>query len=177
MFVQEYLVDLNATQAAIRAGYSPQSASKIASQLLDNTRVADAIAQAMADRVMRTHVTQDQVVRELARIGFSDMRRFARWDADGVTMIASDELSDEDAPAIAEVSEHATIKTIVRGDEEKRIEERVLNRTLRFKLHSKTDALAKLAEHLGMVPEKPGDTFNVTQTNVTVNYVKRDSIA
>lgn len=151
VFVEEYLIDLNATQAAIRAGYSANRASEIGYQLLQKTTVADAIAQAMAERSMRTQVTQDQVIRELARIGFSDMRRFARWDEDGVTMIPSDELSSEDAAAISEVSEHSTVKVTARGDGEKRVEERVLNRTLRFKLHSKTEALAKLAEHLGMV--------------------------
>lgn len=56
-FVSEYLVDLNATQAAIRAGYSPKTAQKIASQLLDKTGVQAAIQAKMQQREKRTNVT------------------------------------------------------------------------------------------------------------------------
>ena len=58
-FVAEYLVDLNATQAAIRAGYSEKRASEIGYQLLQKTTVQAAIQEAMADREERTGVTQD----------------------------------------------------------------------------------------------------------------------
>ena len=72
-FVEEYLIDLNATQAAIRAGYSPNRASEQAHQLLQKTTVQKAIAESMAKRSKRTGVTQDRVVRELAKIAFLDM--------------------------------------------------------------------------------------------------------
>lgn len=69
-FVEEYLIDLNATQACIRAGYSPQTASQQGFQLLDKTSVSEAISTAMAERSRRTGVNQDRVIRELARIAF-----------------------------------------------------------------------------------------------------------
>ena len=65
-FIEEYLIDLNATQAAIRAGYSPNNADKIGSELLGKTRVSDAIKTAMAERSKRTGVNADRVVQELA---------------------------------------------------------------------------------------------------------------
>ena len=61
-FVQEYLLDLNATQAAIRAGYSPKTADVQASRLLTNVKVREAIAEAMAKRSERTQIDQDWVL-------------------------------------------------------------------------------------------------------------------
>ena len=67
LFVDEYLIDLNATQAAIRAGYSPSNADKIGSELLGKTRVSDAIKTAMAERSRRTGINQDRILTELPR--------------------------------------------------------------------------------------------------------------
>lgn len=65
-FVREYLIDLNATQAAIRAGYSAATAGVIGHQNLSKLQIAEAIAQAQAERARRTEVTQDWVVKRLA---------------------------------------------------------------------------------------------------------------
>lgn len=64
-FVGEYLVDLNATQAAIRAGYSSKTADKIGSELLGKTSISERIQKAMADREARTEITADYVLRRL----------------------------------------------------------------------------------------------------------------
>lgn len=74
-FVEEYLVDCNATQAAIRAGYSEKTARAIGHELLQRPHIQDAIARAKQARSKRTEVTIDRVVRELARIAFFDPRR------------------------------------------------------------------------------------------------------
>lgn len=65
LFVQEYLVDLNATQAAIRAGYSQDTARAIGCENLTKPDIADAIASAQAERSARTEITQDMVLKEL----------------------------------------------------------------------------------------------------------------
>jgi phage terminase small subunit len=67
-FVREYLVDLNATQSAIRAGYSAKTAESIGLQLLRKTQVAAAIAQAKAKRAERVEVTADYVLRNLTEV-------------------------------------------------------------------------------------------------------------
>lgn len=67
-FVEEYLIDLNATKAAIRAGYSPQNADKIGSQLLGKTRVSEAIQAEKTARSERTEITQDYVLKKLKEI-------------------------------------------------------------------------------------------------------------
>ena len=69
-FVEEYLLDLNATQAAIRAGYSVKTADRIGPELLGKTCVAKAIQTEMEARSVRTQVAQDDVVQELAEIAF-----------------------------------------------------------------------------------------------------------
>lgn len=72
-FVEEYLIDLNATQAAIRAGYSAKTADQQGSRMLANVKVQQAISVAMAERSKRTGINQDRVVLELARIAFVKM--------------------------------------------------------------------------------------------------------
>lgn len=69
-FCDEYLIDLNATQAAIRAGYSPGTAEQAASRLLTIVKVSDEIAREMAERSKRTGINQDRVVKELAKLAF-----------------------------------------------------------------------------------------------------------
>ncbi len=64
-FISEYLVDLNATQAAIRAGYSKKNADKIGSELLGKTRVAEAIKKKREKLEEKTGITQEWVLKEL----------------------------------------------------------------------------------------------------------------
>jgi phage terminase small subunit len=64
-FVAEYLVDLNATQAAIRAGYSEKTANEQSSRLLANVKVAAEVAKAQAERSARTNVSQDYVLESI----------------------------------------------------------------------------------------------------------------
>lgn len=72
-FVAEYLIDLNATQAAIRAGYSKRTAGSIGEENLKKPEIAAAVAEAQAARAERTAVKQDDVLRELARIALCDI--------------------------------------------------------------------------------------------------------
>ena len=71
-FCEEYLIDLNATQAAVRAGYSPKTASRIAVELLNKTHVSQYLSKLMQERSESTKITSEQVVKELEKIAFSD---------------------------------------------------------------------------------------------------------
>ncbi|WP_058301704.1 terminase small subunit [Gorillibacterium timonense] len=137
-FVAEYLVDLNATQAAIRAGYSARNADKIGPELLGKTRVAEAIQEAMSKREQRTEITQDMVLRELAKIGFSDMRTYTKWSNRGIALIDSDSLAPEQSACVAEVTQTITES----------------GGSIKFKLHDKVSALEKIGRHLGMFKDK-----------------------
>lgn len=77
-FVEEYLVDLNATQAAIRAGYKEKNARAIGAENLTKPNIAEKIEKAMAERSARTEVTQDMVLKELAAVAFANGSDFAR---------------------------------------------------------------------------------------------------
>lgn len=137
-FVEEYLVDLNATQAAIRAGYSARTAQEQASRLLSNVMVAEAIAEDMKARAARTEITQDRVLAELAKIAFADQRAVMTWGPSGVKLVSSDTLTDDQAAIVAEVSE----TTSATGG------------SLKLKTHDKVGALKLLGEHLGMFKQK-----------------------
>lgn len=146
-FVAEYLLDLNATQAAIRAGYSPETANQQASRLLAHAKVANAIAKGKAARSRRTEITQDRVLLELARIAFADPRDYFVWGPRGVVVKPSTTLTDEQAPAVAEVSQTITgIETTI-DDTGKEVTSPL--GTIRVKLADKQAALALLAKHVG----------------------------
>ena len=75
MFAREYIVDFNATQAAIRAGYSRKTAGSQANDLLKKPEIQKKIEEELQDRIRRTHITQERVVLELASIAFADMAK------------------------------------------------------------------------------------------------------
>lgn len=137
-FVAEYLIDLNATQAAIRAGYSPDTAQEQGSRLLSNVMVKNAIDKAIAERSRRTGITQDRVLREIARLAFVNPADVIDLQSASVKRGAN----DDDLAAIASVK----IKTI--PTEVGEIEEREV------KLYDKLRALDMLSRHLGMYNDK-----------------------
>ena len=142
-FVTEYLVDLNGTQAAIRAGYSPKGASARASELLANRKIQEALAHARGARRERLEIDADSVVRELARLGFSKMTDVASWDDLGVHIKGSDTLDADTKATIKEVTLTKTSVFRKNGDEE-------VTEKWRVVLHDKLAALDKLCRFLGI---------------------------
>lgn len=141
-FVLEYLCDLNATQAAIRAGYSERTAEVQASRQLSKVNVQAAIQEALQAREKRTLITQDRVLAELGKIGFSDLKDFMEFGPDGVSLKQD---ADVDGAVVAEVSETAT----------------QLGSSKKIKLHDKMKALELLARHMGMLNDRLSITGEV----------------
>jgi phage terminase small subunit len=139
-FVEEYLLDVNAKQAAIRAGYSPKTAEAQGSRLLSNVKVQRVIAARMAGRAERTEVAADRVLLELARLGFSDIRRI--FDEQG-RLKRPEDWDDDTAAAISAVE---VVTRNLGGGEVVRLH--------KIRLWSKNDALDKLAKHFGMYEEQ-----------------------
>jgi phage terminase small subunit len=148
-FVAEYLIDLNATQAAIRAGYSARTAEWQGPQLLGKTHVSTALQEGKAKRSVRTEITQDRVLQELARVAFFDLRNLYRPDG---SMKQPHELDDESAAVLAgiDVVEMAGGMKI---DSEQGAQH-VPMYVKKAKIPDKVAALSLCMRHLGMLVEK-----------------------
>lgn len=128
-FVSEYLIDLNSTQAALRAGYSEATAPQIGCENLRKPHIAAAVQEELAARAARTQVTSDEVVRELRRIGMARLDHAVSWDNERLVLVPSEQLSEDTAAAVASVD---------RGKYGPQI-----------RMHNKLKALQLLGEHTG----------------------------
>lgn len=133
-FVDEYLIDLNATQAAIRAGYSVSTAEQQGPRLLGHVGVAAAIEAGKAKRAKRVEISAERVLTELAKIAFADVRKVAAWDGGLVLLRPSEEIDDDAAAAIESVGRTDT--------------------GVKVTMHSKTRALELLGKHLGLYVDR-----------------------
>jgi phage terminase small subunit len=137
-FCQEYLIDLNGTQAAIRAGYSKKTANEQASQLLAKLNIQAEVQKLMKERSERTQITQDRVIGELAKLGFSNMSDYASWNDDKVSLSPSELLTEGQKAAVSEISQTFTKE----------------GGSIKFKLYDKKGALELIGKHLGMFVDK-----------------------
>ena len=148
MFVQEYLIDLNATQAAIRAGYSPHTAHRIGNENVNKPAIKAAIDDAMDARAARTLISQDRVMRELARIAFAD-------PADVVDKIGRVRNIHDLTP-----DERASVKSV-----------RILSDgTIEVQAWDKLGALEKIMKHHGMF-ERDNAQLNNGPPEIQVSFV------
>lgn len=145
LFCQEYLLDLNATQAYIRAGYSPVEAESNASRMNANDKVRARIDELLAARSARVGINQDRVVRELARIAFLDPTRLANMN----NATVNDEATEDDRAAIASVK--------VKSGQD------FTEREIKFA--DKLKALELIGKHMGMFSQDK-DNMNVGVTVV-----------
>jgi phage terminase small subunit len=140
-FVAEYLIDLNATQAAIRAGYSKKNADVTGPRLLGNVGIAAAVAAGTSKQLATAELTAARVLEEIRRLAFIDMRGF--FDANG-NMKAVNELSPEQGSALAGLE--VIIKNAEAGDG-------VTDRVHKFKVWDKTRSLEMLAKHFALLTD------------------------
>jgi phage terminase small subunit len=141
VFVDEYLVDLNATQAAVRAGYKLSSAEGHSYRFLANPKIRAKIASRMAERVQRVEVSQDRVLLEIARLAFNDPRRAFAVNGALLPMIA---WPDDLAAAVASVK----IREVKGEDGE------VLGEIKEIRFWDKGKALELAARHLGLLKDR-----------------------
>lgn len=143
-FIDEYLVDLNGTHAAIRAGYSRNGADVQAVRLLGDARIAAAIEEGRRKLAERTQISAERVLQEVSRLAFLDIRR--AFDADG-NLKPMAELDDDTAAAIAGLEVFEEWQG--RGQDRE-----YLGRTKKIKLSDKKGALELLMRHLGLLNDK-----------------------
>lgn len=153
-FVEEYLIDLNATQAAIRAGYKKTEYTDTnANKLLENTRIREAIDKAMAERSKRTGINQNRVIQELARIAFVNPQNVINAEDGSVR----EDATEDDLACIQAVK----VKTMS-GDKGCSEEREV-------RLNDKMKALELLGKHLGMFTDKVELDADM-ELNISIDY-------
>lgn len=140
MFVREYLIDLNATQAAIRAGYSERTAGAQGFDLLKHPEISAAVQEAMDKRANRIEITADKVLQEIAKLAFFDPRKL--FDDAGAPIHIS-QLDDVTAAAIA------GLDVVTQGNQEVGIAEIV-----KYKIADKGVNLERLGKHLKLFTDK-----------------------
>lgn len=166
-FVQEYLVDLNATQAAIRAGYSEDTAGSIGSENLQKPEIQNAIQEAMDLRAERTGITVDRVLVELARMGFADVRQI---------FTAAGQLKDIASLPPEVAASVQSIEVVTRpGAEVDENGNRTIEYVHKIKLADKKGPLELLGKHLSVFVDRvehtgkdggPIETADVSETEI-----------
>lgn len=151
LFVHEYLVDMNATQAAIRTGFSEKTAYSQGSRLLKNVEVQRALEEAWRAKIRRADITADDVLRLITRAAFARLDDFVDWsqsenpeegEAFGMRVKAPDELG-VDTELLTEISEE--IREMPSG---------VRERSRKVKLVNKESMIRLLADHFGLTEKK-----------------------
>jgi len=132
-FVDEYMIDLNATQAAIRAGYSAKTARETGRENLTKPVIKSAIEEAQKEARKLAKVKLERILEEYKAIAFSSITDFLRFDAKGIHILDSADIEKRLLPALAEVTEAKTAN----------------GKTTRLKLHNKIAALDALCRVLG----------------------------
>ena len=150
-FCEEYLVDLNATQAAIRAGYSVESAGSIGSENLTKPEIRARIETAMAERSKRTGINADRVLLELGKVAFVNPTDLIDPENGSVKETAS----PEDRAAIAAIRVKQIPTECGMGVERE------------IRMADKLKALELCGRHLGMFKDNPEANVPVT---VVINY-------
>lgn len=146
-FIEEYLIDLNATQAAIRAGYSPATAKEVGCQNLTKLNIRTCIDKAIAERSKRTGVNADRIIEELAKIAFLNPTDLI--DVNNAALKAN--VVPEDTAAIQSVK----VKTIPTRNGEG-VEREI-------KVADKIKALELLGKHVGMFRDKVDVTIDKSE--------------
>jgi phage terminase small subunit len=145
-FCRQYLVDLNATQAAIRSGYSKKTANEQGSRLLANVNVSARIAELRTEQAKRLDITADRVLTEFGKLAFSNLMDYFEVQPDGSAVIDLSALTPDQAAALQEI----TVDEYTEGSGKAARQVK----KVRIKLGDKKGALDSLAKHLGMFTNK-----------------------
>jgi phage terminase small subunit len=146
-FVDEYLLDLNATRAAIRAGYSVKNAEAIGCRLVKKSQVAAAIREAMRQRSAATGITASRVLEEIGLLAFSDIGQVLDFSGDEPRLLPARKITKRARRALASIKVKRYVEG--RGDDAREVE------VTEFKLWDKLSALDKAARHVGLyAPEQ-----------------------
>jgi phage terminase small subunit len=144
-FVEEYMIDKNATQAALRAGYSKKTAHAIGHELLSKPHVAAAIEAGLASLAKKSGITAERVIAELGKMGFADIRKIFTPGGD---LMEITDLDDDTAGAVV------SVEVQTRPGNEDDDGNRPVEHVHKIRLADKRAALVDLGKHLGLWPNR-----------------------
>lgn len=139
-FCEEYLIDLNATQAAIRAGYSKKTANEQGARLLANVSIQEYVQQRRKVLQKGLEITQERVLNEYAKIAFFDIRKVY---TDSNSLKAVKDFDEDSAAVVAGIEVFEEFSGYGESREH-------IGNTMKVKLHNKVAALDALGKHLGL---------------------------
>lgn len=161
-FIDEYLIDLNATQAALRSGYSPRTAYSQGSALLKVPEVRDEVERrlqrASAAANARYEISHDRIKGELARLAFSNVLDFGVVDSEGGFRFDMSATSRDEAAALSSMKVKRTRRIIGKGEGATVIEDV----ETQFRLSDKRAALVDLGKATGLFSDGPDISIPVT---------------
>ena len=147
-FVEEYLVDLNATQAAIRAGYSVKTAYSIGQENLTKPEILATITKSRIEQSKRTEITQDWVLKKLASIVEIPLTELCEWNASGIALRDSNDMPPEAIACIKKITERMGADG---------------NSSLSVEQYDKLRALELIGKHLGMFTDNVNVNCDLTK--------------
>jgi phage terminase small subunit len=145
-FVDEYLKDLNATQAYIRSGYAKEGAAPSAAKLLTNTKIAEEVSRRRKIQGSQLSISAERIMNEIAKVAFGSLGDIITIHADGS---ASFNLADATPDHIAALSSYQVEEFMDGGGDDARPVRR-----MKITQHDKLKALELAGRHLGMWNDK-----------------------
>ncbi len=145
-FADEYIIHLNAAQAAVQAGYGIANAANQGYRLLQDPEVAWYIQTRQRELQTRLNVTQERVIEEVAKLAFSNMRDFVSVNADGDPVPNFSTLTRDQWASVQEVTVDSYVDG--KGPNAKPVKK------VKLKLHDKRGPLNDLCKHLGLFDDK-----------------------
>lgn len=145
-FVREYLVDMNATQAAIRAKYSEDTAGQLGWQNLQIPSIRSAIDHELTKRFERLDLRADRVLLELRRLAFGRLKDIAKYGANAPELISTEDLDDDAAALMKSITFSESSSSSDKGDSS--------SKSVSFAMHDKKGALEVLAKHFKLLTDK-----------------------
>lgn len=160
-FVREYLFDMNATNAAKRAGYSIKTAAQSACRLMNDSRIRLAIQEAQEALGKKHGITAERILEEMSKIGFSNILDYVSQDENGDTIIDLKSLDRDAAAALTELSVETTQgKSTVKK--------------VKVKPYDKMAALIQMGKHIGMFKEQVEHSGKLTLEELVKSSMKED---
>lgn len=147
IFCKEYLIDLNATQAAIRAGYSAKTAFSIGIENLRKPLIKKFIDEEISKREQRLEISADKVLQEIAKLAYANMADYVNILNDGTAVLDFSVLTRDQAAAIQEITVDEYLDRSIEEDGER-------VKKIKFKLSDKRGSLELLGRHLKLFTDK-----------------------